>query len=304
MNNNFDKLNIDISKLFNNLEIRKNLNHLKKPFIFKIFLRYIVALSYKIGLYERLVNSGFLLSWFYEFKEYWSKELGGRPLYFNDFYFLLGIFRQDYQLVKVEENSSEVNFLYSWQNNKTLYQLFGAVRRFSLEPFYSYKYEKWIKSNDSILEYGCGIAPLSNSLLKYSLKSNLKITIADIPQINSHFARWRLGNTVEYINLIPYKKNLKKKYDKIFLITVLEHLPDPLNVIKELRGSLNKNGLLIFDYILSEGTGLDTIEAVKQREVVLDYILHNFTVLKGNIDKSKSMGTTVIKLKDTHKAYE
>jgi len=41
---------------------------------------------------------------------------------------------------------------------------------------------------DSILEYGCGVASVAHSLLHYGTKRNLKITIADIRQINSHYA--------------------------------------------------------------------------------------------------------------------
>ena len=33
----------------------------------KLILRYSIALLYKIGLYERLIHSGFILNWFIEF---------------------------------------------------------------------------------------------------------------------------------------------------------------------------------------------------------------------------------------------
>ncbi len=295
--NNFNNLQINISKLFKNLNFRKNLKHYNRPWILRFFYRFIIAVSYKLGLHQRLVNSGFILTWFYEFRDYWSNVLGGRPLYLNDFYFLLGFFRIEYQNVKVDDNSSEVNFLNAWQNEKALYQLFGAIRRFSLEPLYCYRYEKWIKSGDRVLEYGCGVAPLANSLLKYTLKLKLKITIADIQQINSHFASWRLGKEVEFISLSPFKKNLTQKYDKIFLITVLEHLPNPLEVIKELKNALNNNGLLIFDYIKSEGQGLDTLEAVNDRAEVLSYISIHFDIIVGELKEGESMGTTVAKIK-------
>tara|TARA_B100000575_G_scaffold281687_1_gene272578 strand:+ start:285 stop:1184 length:900 start_codon:yes stop_codon:yes gene_type:complete len=298
MNNFFDNIQININKLFEDKNTKKNITDLRRNIFLKFIVRYAVAILYKFGFYERLINAGIILGWFNEFKEYWSSQLKGRPIYINDFYFLLGIYRVKYQELSVEKNSSEQSFLESWQDNNSIYQLFGAVRRFSREPIYCYRYERWINSGDKILEYGCGIAPLANSLLKYSIKSKLSIAIADIKQINSHFAKWRLSNTVKYIDLLPYKKNITDKYDKIFLITVMEHLPNPLEVIMELKNSLNDNGLIIFDYILSEGTGLDTKEALDQRNDVLDYINDNFVITYGTLNKNQSMGTTVIKKKN------
>ena len=258
-----------------------------------------VAILYRFGIYERLINSGIIIGWFDEFKEYWTKVLGGRPLWFNDFHFLLGIYRQKYQNVEVPPNSSEKQFLEAWQNPEANYQLFAAVRRFSYLPLYCYHFEKWIKNGDSILEYGCGIAPISYSLLNYSLKKNLDITIADIQQINSHFAKWRMGEKVNFLNIKPYQNclNEKKLYDVVFMVTVMEHLPNPIETVKNITNNLKPNGVFIFDYILSDGSGLDTREAVDKRKDVLDYISSKYNLISGEIDQKRSMGTTVCKLK-------
>ena len=49
------------------------------------------------------------------------------------------------------------------------------------------------------------------------------------------------------------------------MITVMEHLPNPLETVEMITMSLKKEGVLIFDYILGDGDGHDTIEAVTQR---------------------------------------
>ena len=148
------------------------------------------------------------------------------------------------------------------------------------------------------LEYGCGIAPITNFLLNYSLKKNLNIDIADIRQINSHYAKYRFGNAVNFLEIQPFKNCLiNEKYQVVFMITVMEHLPDPLSTVERVTTSLKSGGIYIFDYILGDGDGQDTIEAVTQREAVLDYIQKEYNILEGKIQKEKSMGKTVCRKK-------
>ncbi len=146
--------------------------------------------------------------------------------------------------------------------------------------------------------YGCGAAPIVTSMIKNKL-SQYSYTIADIKCFPYHYAKFRLKqHGVEFIDIQPFEMpKLSRKYDIIFLTTVLEHLPDPLEVIKMLYENLNNNGFLIFDYILSKGKGLDTMAAVKQRSVVLDFIKDNFEIVSGILQYESSMGTTVVRKK-------
>ena len=83
--NNFDKLRINIKAIFES-KIRRKKKH-NNFFLIKFFKRYLIAILYRFGIYERLINSGIITGWFEEFKEYWTKVLGGRPLWFHDFHF-------------------------------------------------------------------------------------------------------------------------------------------------------------------------------------------------------------------------
>ena len=296
--NKFDKIKVNINELFQNSSV--NTKYKRKNFFFRILLRYFLGALIILKIHRRLINSGLFISWFDEFKFYWQNILKGRPLYFHDFHFLLGIYRQRFTTVTTPDYANEKDFLDSWQNQDTVYQLFGAVRRFSYEPLSCVKYEKYIKNNDTVIEYGCGIAPITDSLIKYSLLSNVKLYVADIKQINSHFARWRLGNEAQYIEIHPYKnalENFSQQVDVVFLITVLEHLPDPLNVVKNIHASLKSGGFLIFDYFLSDGKTQDTIEAVEQRKDVLDFMKDNFRLVKGNLNEEKTINFAVIQKK-------
>ncbi len=296
--NKFDQINIKIDNLFENKTINNNFK--RKNFFIRLIKRYFLAILFVLKIHKRLINSGLLIAWFDEFRLYWSNILKGRPLFFHDFHFLLGIYRQKFMSVTTTDHASEKEFLDSWQNEKTVYQLFGAVRRFSYEPLTCVKYEKYIKNNDTVIEYGCGIAPISHSIIQYSYLKNLNLYIADIRQINSHFAKWRLGNEVKFLEIKPYQDPLKEISDKpnvVFLITVMEHLPDPLNVVKNIHNSLVPGGHLIFDYILSDGNSQDTIEAVEQRNDVLEFMEKNFNLIKGNLYKDKTINFAVIQKK-------
>jgi len=294
--NFYDRISIDINSLFDsNIDSKKT----KYPsYILRVFKRYLTAVLIKIGLYYPLIEAGFIISWFEDFKSYWYNVLNGRPLYLHDFYYLLGVYRQRFQTLVVPDQANKDTFLESWQNPIAMYQLFGYVRRCSREPLHCRQFEKWIKNGYNILEYGCGIAPISHSLLQLGIKRNLNITIADIRQINFHYAIYRLAGNVKHFEITPYKNSIPSKiYDIIFMITVFEHLPDPLDTLKNITAGLKSGGIFIFDYILGDGDGLDTIEGVIQREEVLQYLKKHYELLSGELLKKKSMGTTVCRLK-------
>jgi len=219
-------------------------------------------------------------------------------MYLHDFYYLLGVYRQRFQDVETPERAEKEAFLESWQKPDTMYQLFGAVRRFSRVPLHCRRFEKWINNGDTILEYGCGIAPISHSLLNVSTRRNLNITIADIRQINFHYAIHRLGKNVNHFEITPYENSIQKsKYNIIFMDTVMEHLPDPLETVNNVTNGLKQNGILVFDYILGDGDGQDTIEAVEQRGEVLQYINEHYELLSGALLENESMSKTVCRLK-------
>lgn len=294
--NQYDRMAVDVNTLF-----ERSLDYpLVNPpsYLKRVLNRYFAGALIKCRLYERLLDAGIIRFWFKEFKHYWIKVLEGRPLYLHDFFYLLGVYRQRFQDVETPDGAKVDEFLNSWQNRDTLYMLFGAVRRYAYQPLSGFSFEKWINSGDSVLEYGCGIAPIAHFLLNYSLKRDLKITIADIRQINSHYAKYCLGNLVRFLEIQPYQNPLEERsYDVVLMITVMEHLPNPVETVELITRSLKQEGVLIFDYILGDGDGQDTIEAVTQRGNVLDYIKAKYEILEGELLEDQSMGTIVCRKK-------
>ena len=293
MKNNFDCLHFNLDELKKKLVIDKKIS--RKEFLPNFFKKYFDGFLIYFNIYKKLISSGLIDEWFEEFNYFWKNYLQGRPLYFNDFSFLLGVYRQKFQNIKVKDNPSNQEFNNAWQNSEALYLLFGAVRKYAYEPYSFYRIEKYLKNKAKFLEYGCGIAPISHSILSYSSKK-LDIYYADILQINSIYAQYRLKNKANFIELTQknYDFGSENSFDVIAIRTVLEHMVDPLDCIIHLHKILKPGGYLIFDYIISEGKGLDTIESLNQRKDVIEYISKNFIKIEGSLDHNRSIAFTVV----------
>jgi len=297
--NKFDQMTVDIDELFMQPS-EGRLNKEFPSFLQRIIKRLTIGSLLKTGLHRRLVDSGFIRGWFDEFELYWITVLDGRPLQLPDFFFLLGVYRQKFQACSVQQGAGSREFLAAWQDPKALYLLFGAVRTYAHQPFFGFRQEKWVKNNDKILEFGCGIAPATNFFLNYSTRRRLTFDIADIRQINSHYAKFRFGTAAHWIELETHNAVLpRKRYNVVFLIQVLEHLPDPVSAIRAICDSLVDDGVLIFDFILGDGDGLDTVEALQHRAEVIGLLKRKFVVEEGRLSEDESMGITVCRIAPT-----
>jgi len=246
----------------------------------------------KTGIWKRLIYSNLKLDWFYEFKEYWEKELGGRPLAPNDFWFLYGVTRLAQAEARYLEEKDEQDpnqFLGSWRQTAiSLRLIFHNTLKLALHPLVAYRFVKYIPKGARVCEYGCGIAPITNSLIKYYPHLKLKFTCADIPHLLFHYMRWRF-RSYDFVECLPINDPLDenplgdRKYDVIFVMAVFEHLPKPLAIAKHLHNALVEGGILIFDYIKSEAKGLDSYAGLKERLEVLKFIQKHFEILEGEI---------------------
>lgn len=154
-----------------------------------------------------------------------------------------------------------------------------------------------IKFN-SMLEFGCAIAPITTTLFEfYNFSKKDKFFISDIKTLAFHYAayKFRFCSNVIPVLLKPenhFALNLEQKVDLIFCITVFEHLNKPLDIAKKFHKILNDNGYLVFDFI-KPGDPLDTYQAKIERDSVLDFIMDNFKIVYGSIDKTKKVNLVI-----------
>jgi 2-polyprenyl-3-methyl-5-hydroxy-6-metoxy-1,4-benzoquinol methylase len=89
--------------------------------------------------------------------------------------------------------------------------------------------------NKALLDFGCGSGAVVKELSKFA-----KFSEAVEPNIELR----RYLNDVLKIKTYESAESLDQNYDAITLFHVLEHLPDPAQMLKTLASRLNKNGFI------------------------------------------------------------
>jgi 2-polyprenyl-3-methyl-5-hydroxy-6-metoxy-1,4-benzoquinol methylase len=250
------------------------------------------------GWHRALMYANLRLGWFEEFQRYWVSELGNRPLHPHDFYHLYGVYRQRLQSIE-PDLSSDTSQLESWRDHRIVYYLFSHAYRQALSPLRVQRYARFIPRRGRVAEYGCGTAPIVTALARHYRHLDLELVAADIPHLLFHFMRWRFRD-VPYVTPVAIHPDddaaLPGRYDVIFCLETFEHLPRPLAALQHFHTALNPRGVLVFDYIRSEGTYLDTPAGLRDRERALAFVLERFDVLDGEIKNDGShLGPTVVR---------
>lgn len=306
----FSKISIDVPKLFKEFPLIKKSNHHGKTILYNdpfhlIYQNPLIPLRLRNYFWYYCRRTNLDLSWFDNFKYYWSNVLGGRPLWgVQDFYFLRSLFRLNFDQIKISKNAKPTAHLKTWQKPKILYFLFQQVYKESL--FNRLEIINLLKkfstrNNKIVLEFGCGTAPITTTLFEFfKPSSKMEIYLADIQTLSFHYAAYKFKNIPQVKPILLKPENnflfsLKKSFDSIFCTEVFEHLNEPFETIKIFHNILHKNGLLFFDYIKGDSEGLNTIQGVKERNIVLDFISKNFDLLYGNIKKDKNVSLSIVR---------
>jgi len=107
-----------------------------------------------------------------------------------------------------------------------------------MHPFMIKSFEPFFKMG-SLLELGS----LKGDFTKRFLPYFDDITCVEASDVAIEEARKRLGNKVKFVNSLFEKATLPKRYDNIVLTHVLEHLDDPVFVLKRINDEwLETNG--------------------------------------------------------------
>lgn len=246
------------------------------------------------------------LNWFHDFSHYWSNVLGGRPMWgVQDFYFLMNLYRVRFQENRVPDTVDASVHLEAWQRPELLYQLLHLVYKESVTD-YAVLVHDMLTLNPhmrSFLEFGCGTAPITLSFLEFfGERRDIKSYFSDIQTVAFHYAAHRFAKHKNAIPLMltpenDFRPSLVEPVDVITCITVFEHLNQPLFTVKEFHSMLSPGGLFFFDYIKTDGEGMDTIQGANERDAVLDFVAANFDILSGEPSKSRSTGLVIARKK-------
>ena len=259
----------------------------------------------KLNLHEALVVNGVMSGWLRDFRSYWSEVLGGRPIWKAlDFFLLAHDYRRSQQHAKPLEWDDAGRHLENWQQPGQVYQILQQVERFALNPYVHPPVWKFLEPKMRVLEYGCSSAPYYHCYRKFFSHREQSWVLADIPNFPFHYGKYlyRRDKDLSFatIDVENYDDPLKSeaKFDAIILTTVLEHLENPKEIVAYLLDRLRSGGVFLFDYIRSEGTGLDHPGSLEQREECLRIIREQTTVEDGQIgDSSETVDLCVVRKK-------
>lgn len=132
----------------------------------------------------------------------------------------------------------------------------------------------FLKPKGKFCEYGGGVGPFTHWLLPLFPKWQFHIADLDCPVFD--FAKWRFKgkHRVSFSTVTPNKLPLTDQYDVITCKQVLEHVSQPLKVVKHLLAHLKPGGWLYLDYINEPGEE-NLVKGAKQRRQVLHYLKTN-----------------------------
>ena len=158
-----------------------------------------------------------------------------------------------------------------------------------------------LTAGDRFCEYGSGIAPITNWIIRNMPNSSFELTIADVESEHLTFGEWRLRKFIKTHNLqfklTILKINtrslpLKGHYKAITILDVFEHLYNPLDVVKHLTDHLHTGGMLWENYLVEEEIhGSNLKESFDQRPLVFDHLYSTCRLISGSLPDEVSGAT-------------
>ena len=126
-----------------------------------------------------------------------------------------------------------------------------------------------------LCEYGCGVAPITAWLRPRF--PGWRFTLVDLPTATLDFARWRFrgASNVEFKEPgLADDLPLTRPYDIITCLDVLEHVVNPLAVIRHLVAHLKPGGTLMLNFEDDAGAE-NLVESVRERAATIAYLNAN-----------------------------
>ena len=149
----------------------------------------------------------------------------------------------------------------------------------------------------TLLEYGCGIAPLTWWLVRR--RRDFRAVLVDVPGQALEFALWRLvrlgpGISVRAVMVTDAAPPKLPPSDVAAVLEVLEHVPSPLVAMEAVLSSLRPKGILWEDFFAHAGDGspADLPSAARERPAVYEMIRRRCRLLSGEPPEAPEGGGT------------
>lgn len=146
-----------------------------------------------------------------------------------------------------------------------------------------------LSEGDKWLDIGCGPGLNFELGLKLSKCNNLDLYGIDIADKNVKIANKKIkkGNFVQgYADRLPYKN---EEFDKVTYFHVIEHVPDPLKTLQELKRVLKDRGVANFSFQNKYGLETTTMNLSKKLVFLFGGDPAGFSKPKGMLDVRRSI---------------
>lgn len=190
-------------------------------------------------------------------------------------YFLKqGIYSCENQYMAYQKVYSRKDIMSYYMNALLISQILWK-HHFDMFVYFREGLKKYYKENGqiSILDIGPGHGFFSY-LIKTDIPDFLKLDIVDISESSLKVTRQIIGNgnkNIFFFNEDIFNFDAPYKYDLIILGEVLEHLDNPMEILKKISNLLSDNGVLWLT-TPTNAPALDHVYLFKSKEDVMDLI--------------------------------
>ncbi len=141
--------------------------------------------------------------------------------------------------------------------------------------------------NKDILDVGCNNGYYMFRMLEFSPKSITGFDPSALFNLQFEFINSFIKSNIEYkllgVEHIPF---YEKKFDVIFCMGVLYHRRDPIDMLKELKAGLKKNGEIILDTLMIEGSGEYVLSPMRYAKMKNVYFIPTLKALYNWIERA------------------
>ena len=142
--------------------------------------------------------------------------------------------------------------------------------------------------NKDILDVGCNNGYYMFRMLELNPKSITGFDPSALFNLQFEFINSFIKSNIEYkllgVEHIPY---YEKKFDVIFCMGVLYHRRDPIDMLKELKAGLKKDGIVILDTLIIEGSGEYALTPMRYAKMKNVYFIPTYKALLNWIERAK-----------------
>lgn len=180
---------------------------------------------------------------------------------------------------KLEYNNVDERFKHCNDSEKCLSEAIEYCGRSIIprpwQKFLGDQFIEMMKKTDKCLDYGCG----AGNIGIYLLENGLCCDFIDIKGEITQFVEWRLKKRNLKANVYWHTdcEKLKPEYDLVFMVNVLEHLKDPIMVIKNIHRILKSGGYFYYQWSTQE-IGLDLLTHSRYNKTIFPLIKSLFKI--------------------------